>query len=483
MKAAGADIVQETAVNNNQGDYSTEIVKMESAGAQVVLIWENALAAEQIIQQSHNQGYAPKWLLFPFNLTLKTLNQAGVDTSQMEGIVPWPAYTCKASNLPEYSPYRAEIEKFEAAYKQYDSGADLCGDGGDLLFGAWEAWEQVADLLYKCGPQCDRNRVAGVLLNGYHATVGANCPVDFHNGDGHHGGGPEDLYRVTQINGNNAWYNTGFCETTIRCVPADLAAAGWSNEPSGTHVLCSYSTQGLTRSYWVYQPPTWSPADSWPLIVVLHGCTEQGPDIAAISRFDWEAEQRHFLVAYPNQAGYTMTGTTTFDGNGSHCWNWFLPQGQERGAGEPALIAGITRSVIAADNVDPHRVDVIGISAGGATADIMAATYPDLYAAAGILAGCEYKGLPCLGSAAELPPQVSGQLAYQASQGHARVVPFLVENGDTDPAVPLPNAVEVTQQWQVTDDLAAHHGTASSPVSSPPCAHQSVVPSSPVDTS
>src|SRR4029077_13623368 len=130
VRAAGADVVDEEAVNNNQGDYSTEIVKMQSQGAQVVLIWENALAAEQIIQQSHNQGFAPKWLLFPFNLTLETLNQANVDTSQMEGIVPWPAYTCKAASLPQYSPYRAEIEKFEAAYRKYDSGANLCGDGG-----------------------------------------------------------------------------------------------------------------------------------------------------------------------------------------------------------------------------------------------------------------------------------------------------------------------------------------------------------------
>ena len=265
-------------------------------------------------------------------------------------------------------------------------------------------------------------------------------------------------------------------------VPADLGAAGWTNEPAGTHVLCSYSTQGLTRTYWIYQPTSWSPTLSWPLIVVLHGCTEQGPDVAAISRFDWEAEQKHFLVAYPNQAAYTMTGATSFDGNGSHCWNWFLPQGQERGAGEPALIAGITQAVIAADNVDPQRVDVLGVSAGAASADIMAASYPDLYAAAGIVAGCEYKGLPCLGSAADLPPQVSGQLAYQASQGHARSVPFLVENGDSDPAVPLPNAVEVTQQWQYTDDYATHGGSLSTPVASAPCAHQTVLPSTPIDT-
>jgi poly(hydroxyalkanoate) depolymerase family esterase len=272
---------------------------------------------------------------------------------------------------------------------------------------------------------------------------------------------------------------------TDSCSPvfaADLAGHGWSNEPSGQHYSCVHTDPalGLQRTYWVYVP-TGSTPTAMPLIVVLHGCTEQAPDIAYVSRFDWEAEQQHFVVAYPEQANFQMTGTTSFDGNGSRCWNWFLPQGQNRGAGEPALIAGITRSVTSTRHIDRQRVDVIGISAGGATADIMAATYPDLYAAAGVLAGCEYKGLPCLGSAAVQPPQLSGQLAYRASGAHARVVPFLVENGDTDPVVPAANAFEVTQQLQVTDDLAAHHGVLTNAVPPGPCAITAVTPTPAID--
>jgi ABC-type branched-subunit amino acid transport system substrate-binding protein len=209
----GANIVDQEPVSNNQGDYSSQIVKMK-AQADVVLIWENALAAEQFIQQSSNQGWKPNWLLFPFNLTLKTLDQAGVDTTKMEGVGPWPAYTCKASSLPEFSTYRAELERFEAAYAKYDSGANLCGDGGDLLFTSWQAWEQVADLLVQCGRDCTRNKMAGLMLSGYHATIGANCPVDF-RGDGHHGGGPEDTFKVGQFNGARGWYNTAFCMSRI----------------------------------------------------------------------------------------------------------------------------------------------------------------------------------------------------------------------------------------------------------------------------
>lgn len=222
----GANVVADDPVTNNQGDYTKQILDMKTNGAQVVLIWENALAADQIIQQSSNQSFDPKWLLFPFNLTLYTLNQSGVDTSGMQGMVPWPAYTSSSArcasggsgitrNPGDYGQYAQEIQQFENAYAKYDPGANLCGDGGDLLFGTWEAWRQVADLLVQCGVNCTRNAVAGVLLNGYKSTVGANCPVDFSGGDHHHGGSAEDLYAVKPENGGPGWINTGYCEVNI----------------------------------------------------------------------------------------------------------------------------------------------------------------------------------------------------------------------------------------------------------------------------
>ena len=255
----------------------------------------------------------------------------------------------------------------------------------------------------------------------------------------------------------------------------------WPAGEPGQVFACSYSEQGLTRTSFVYQPTTWDSHRKAPLIVALHGCTEQGPDIAYISHFDVEAEKHGFIVLYPNQATYQQMGTS-FDGNGSMCWNWFLPQGQARDAGEPMLIAGLTRQTIAGWNIDRARVFVLGISAGGATADIMAATYPDMYAATAIIAGCEYRALPCFGATSAVPPQVSALLAYQAAPGHQRVVPFLVENGDLDPVVPVGNAFEVAQQWQLTDDYAMNAGNLSSPVPSAPCANEQYIPGSPVDT-
>ncbi|MHB8681457.1 MAG: extracellular catalytic domain type 1 short-chain-length polyhydroxyalkanoate depolymerase [Acidimicrobiales bacterium] len=266
-----------------------------------------------------------------------------------------------------------------------------------------------------------------------------------------------------------------------------LAQEGWdwAWEPSGTHLFCSYSTQGLTRTYWVYEPPGATPGQ--PLLVVLHGCTQQAQDIAYLSAFDNEAAAKGFDVVYPNQAAFTTSGTS-FDGNGGYCWNWFLPQGQQRGSGEPALIAGITTTVTSALQSDTSRVFVVGVSAGGAMADIMAATYPELYAAVGVVAGCEYRGLPCFSQTSLVPPQVSGLLAYRASgtasgSSRAHVMPFFVENGDADPVVPVGNAAEVVQQWQVTDARAAHRGLAGALAPSGFCAHTGpVVPTSPAPT-
>jgi poly(hydroxyalkanoate) depolymerase family esterase len=279
---------------------------------------------------------------------------------------------------------------------------------------------------------------------------------------------------------------TGCTSVSATTVPT-LAQEGWdwAGEPAGTHLLCSYSAQGLTRTYWIYEPPTAAPGQ--PLVVVLHGCTQQGQDIAYLTAFDNEAAAKGFSVVYPNQATFTSSGTS-FDGNGGYCWNWFLPQDQGRGSGEPALIAGITTTVSGALQADASRVFVIGVSAGAAMADVMAATYPELYAAVGIVAGCEYRGLPCFTQPSAVPPQVSGQLAYQASDdqagvSRAHVMPFFVENGDADAVVPVANAFEVVQQWQVTDDYAAHGGTSTEPAPSSFCAHRGPVVPSPLVSS
>ena len=237
LAAAGQsnNIGPDDPVSNNQSQYQKEIADMcnPTKKMDAVLIWENALAADEIIQQANQQGCNPKWLLFPFNLTLYTLNSGGADTSQMQGMVPWPAYTCPSQRPANYfagapAPFREEVSLFEKMYAKYDggqtgrndgsanSGANLCGYGGDLLFGTFEAWRQVAQLLVDCGVNCTRDGIAGLMLNGYRSQVGANCPVDFSGGDHHHGGADEDLYATEAGPSQRIWYDPGrFCQASI----------------------------------------------------------------------------------------------------------------------------------------------------------------------------------------------------------------------------------------------------------------------------
>ncbi|MFA5938030.1 MAG: PHB depolymerase family esterase [Sinimarinibacterium sp.] len=243
--------------------------------------------------------------------------------------------------------------------------------------------------------------------------------------------------------------------TSLTAVLATLLIACGISDPGGdapaggagaeSFERYSYTDAAGTRTYKLFVPGAYDGARAWPLIVELHGCGGDADEEARWSRLNEVAVARDLLIAYPEQ---------DTNANGSGCWNWFQPEHQARDAGEPSLIAGITRAVMAQWNVDARRVYVGGISAGGAMADVMAVTYPDLYAAAMVYAGCEYMGTSCTGGLGALPAEVSGEFAYQAMGERARVVPVLVIQGDQDPLVPYPNAELVVQQFLASDDWA-----------------------------
>ena len=214
----------------------------------------------------------------------------------------------------------------------------------------------------------------------------------------------------------------------------------------GQFVSRSFTNHAGTRAYKLYIPSSYSAHSGDPaaVVVMLHGCTQSPDDFAAGTRMNALAEQRGFLVVYPAQAA---------NANGSKCWNWFRTEDQDRDRGEPALIAGITREVVASHHVDERRVFVAGLSSGAAMAVILGATYPDIYAAVGAHSGLPYGAAHDMPSAFGAMKRSTGLAGMSAGTGggaqraaRVRGVPTIVFHGDRDHTVHAQNGAEIVEQ-------------------------------------
>jgi poly(hydroxyalkanoate) depolymerase family esterase len=157
---------------------------------------------------------------------------------------------------------------------------------------------------------------------------------------------------------------------------------------------------------------------------MLHGCTQSADDFAVGTRMNELAEEIGFLVAYPEQFETD---------NPMSCWNWFKPEHQVRGMGEPSLIAGLTREVIEQFGVDERLVFVAGLSAGGAMAAVLGATYPEIYNAIAIHSGL------AAGSAFDVASAFTamrgGQDQTRTAAGRSSEPRMIIFHGDADQTV------------------------------------------------
>ena len=206
------------------------------------------------------------------------------------------------------------------------------------------------------------------------------------------------------------------------------------------------------RTYKLYVPKALPATGNVPMVVMLHGCTQDPDQFAAGTRMNALADKEGFLVMYPDQPRLAHM---------MKCWKWFEPANQRRdGKGEPAVIAGMVEQVAKARPVDRGAIYAAGISAGGAMTAIMGATYPDLFSAISVASGLEFAAASSemegrtVMSQGGPDPKLTGTKAFQVMGERARVLPTIVFHGADDRIVAPVNADQVVGQWAQTNDLA-----------------------------
>ena len=229
----------------------------------------------------------------------------------------------------------------------------------------------------------------------------------------------------------------------VACAPAGGVAAGAAPAaaPAGHVVLQEFRGAAGTRRYELYVPAG-ERRGPRPLVVMLHGCTQTAADFARGTRMNALADSAGALVLYPEQDPAA---------NPQRCWNWYDAGHQGRDAGEPAIIAELTRDVAARYGADAGRTYVAGISAGGAMALTLAATHPDLFEATGVHSGVPFAAardvagalVAMRGGAGEADPAA----VTRAMGERRRLVPLFVVHGAADAVVSEANGRAIVRQW------------------------------------
>ena len=206
------------------------------------------------------------------------------------------------------------------------------------------------------------------------------------------------------------------------------------------------------RDYWLYFPIYYQATECLPLLVMLHGCKQDAKTFAAGTGMNALADRERFLVLYPEQQRLA---------NLYRCWNWFDPS-SHNGNGEAAIIAGMVRMLGPKHNVDPERIYVAGISAGGATASVLASCYADLFAAVAVHSGLMFQAassaavaLTVMHHGSDYDPAHAAQAAFDLSGKKVADMPIMVIHGDRDRTVDPLNADQIVAQFSALNRLIA----------------------------
>ena len=214
----------------------------------------------------------------------------------------------------------------------------------------------------------------------------------------------------------------------------------------------------------IYTPASLDRSKPAPVWVMLHGCGNTAEDMSASYGLNELGERHGFVVLYPDGDPAQHP---------SRCWR--STSDIVAGSPEPAAITTMVNDLIARGDppVDGERIYLAGHSSGAMMASVLAATYPNVYAAVLIDAGCAYGATTCIGLPPVIPSSLLAQGARSAMGQNARVVPILNVHGDRDPTVPIRHSQQVIDQWRMTNNLVAG-GTLAGPISAKPSTARSV---------
>lgn len=234
---------------------------------------------------------------------------------------------------------------------------------------------------------------------------------------------------------------------TIARLSAFKGLAARHDEPGGDDRLeriSSFGSNPGALNGWIYTPKCLE--EGAPLVVVLHGCTQTAAGYDVGAGWTQMADRHGFVVLLPEQQRQN---------NPNLCFNWFSPEDNRRGAGEALSIRQMVEHVVRTHVIDAGRVYVTGLSAGGAMAAVMLATYPEVFAGGAIIAGLPY------GTAATVPQAFDRMRGrglpdaklltdqIRSASGHAGPWPTIsIWHGSSDPTVNPTNAGAILRQWQ-----------------------------------
>ncbi len=210
----------------------------------------------------------------------------------------------------------------------------------------------------------------------------------------------------------------------------------------------------------VYTPASIDRTEPAPLFVMVHGCNTTAEQQEVANELDEQAERDRFVVLYADHEGDPVL-------HPARCWRY--PTDTTRDSGDPSAIAAMVLDALArpSPRIDRSRVYYAGMSSGAMIGSVVAATYPDLFAAFMLNAGCAYRAMTCIGAPPSRPSATLAQEAVAAMGDRKRVVPVLVSHGDRDTVVPPAHAPQVVDQWRMTNNLVTSGG-ADGPIAATP---------------